>query len=226
MRKIGLILDAGHGGNDPSTGQYLTFPKDGKFYVFTDNAGKAIFEAREGVSNRQIAERIIRIAAAAGITVVTVYHPTADRTLGERTRLANAEAVKMRQQGLYPVLFSLHSDAFGVSSRGPSQSPRGCSWFTSPGTTPSDAIALRWYEEHRRLAGNSILYRLNKSVPGQIDHDTAFWMLTQTTMPAVLMENLFFTNLQDAQLLASADYQELSARAAVNALLRCQNEPI
>ncbi|NJL77500.1 MAG: hypothetical protein HC892_23125 [Saprospiraceae bacterium] len=63
-------------------------------------------------------------------------------------------------------------------------------------------------------------------MPNQIDNDTRFWMLTQTTMPAVLMENLFFTNIDDARLLASAEYQELSARAAVNALLRCQNESL
>ncbi len=219
MKKgIALIIDAGHGGNHPDTGAYCTFPSDGKFYQFEDAAGKVIFEAREGVTNRIIASLIAAKAAKAGIPVYQTHHPYADRGLQERVNLANDAGIEFENKGFFPVFLSIHSDAFGMKSRGPSLAPRGASWWTTPGITLADQFAWYLYKNHSRLAGNEIQYRIGKAVPGEVDKEANFYVLKWTDMPAVLFENLFFTNLQDAQLLYSARYQEISANAAVEAV--------
>lgn len=211
-----IYVNAGHGGIHPETGEYRTFKSHGKFYEFTDGAGNIIFKSFEGETNRLIAEKFIRLLELEGIPYMRVYHPFEDRTNQERTAIANAHYQSKSPLGLW---LSFHSNAFGISSRGPSQSPRGFSIFTSRGATLSDLVADVWFVEHQKLAGNSIQYRLDLSDRDK-DFEADFHELIWTNMPAVLVENLFFTNIEDARLLYSEAYQELSARACFNTVMR------
>jgi N-acetylmuramoyl-L-alanine amidase len=223
MSKICVIVDAGHGGNDPVTGKYMTPPQWGKFYRFLKPDGTLDFEIREGVINRIIANLFCEMLTKAGVDFEKIYHPYEDTPLMTLCQKANSIHYKKTAEGKKCVLFSFHSNAFGATSQGVGESPQGFSVWTTRGVTVSDQIARIWFEEHKRVVGNLITYRIDMS-DGDVDWEENFTIIYGTSMPAVLAENLFFTNPADAFLLRSKSYQEQSARAALNAILRIEKE--
>lgn len=202
-KKIVLIVDAGHGGNHPVTGQYLTPPHIGKFYRFLDENGKLDFEIREGVINRLIADRLVEVATQAGFEVAKVYHYCNDNSLAERCAQANVLHQRALAKGQRSIFLSFHSDASGMKSEGQGERPRGISFWTSRGKTLADQIATIWHEEVKKgVLGSTfrdkVLHRVDMS-DGDIDWEADFYVLKATAMPAVLVENLFFTNREDAK---------------------------
>ncbi len=227
-KKIVLIIDAGHGGNHPVTGKYLTPPHIGKLYRFLDENGKLDFEIREGVINRLIADRFVELATQAGFEVAKVYHYCNDNSLEDRCVQANAIHRQALAKGKKSVFLSFHSDAFGMRSEGQGERPRGISFWTSRGKTLADSIATIWHQEVKKgVLGSTfrdkVLYRVDMS-DGDIDWEAGFYVLAATHMPAVLVENLFFTNREDAKLLLDANYRELFAQATLQAMLRVEKE--
>jgi N-acetylmuramoyl-L-alanine amidase len=216
-----IIVDAGHGGNHPVTGAYMTPKSDGKFYRFTDSSGRVITEIREGVVNRQIAESFIEKAEKAGFTCKRTYHPYEDIHRSLIAQRANKIAMDEAKKGNQTILLSFHSNAMGIQSQGNGNDANGFSVWTTKGLTESDTLATLWFEEHRKLAKDSINYRTD-TTDKDVDWEENFTVLYYTSMPAVLVENLFFTNLKDAQKLLSPAYHLLSAEAALNAVKRYQ----
>ncbi len=224
-RKLVLCLDAGHGGTHPETGQYMTPPQQGRYYVHFKDDGTKDFEIREGDINRKVAGYLQTYCEAAGIAVVPTYHPYLDSPLSERIRIANQTDADTRKQGKFSVFVSLHVDAQGKDNQTPfvdgkpqRSTANGFSVFTSRGLTRSDAIAEELYRQMERLHGDRIHYRRDRS-DGDSDFEQNFAVLYYTTAPAILIENLFFTHYQNAQLLLDPDYQKSSARAIFETLL-------
>lgn len=176
-----LFIDAGHGGIDPQ-GNYTTAPsKQHKFSQGFHESGWFY----EGVSNRRIAAEFIAQASRMGYLCIPVYHPSKDTSLSTRTNLANGIAEALGANSLY---ISFHSNAFDSTARG---------WcvFHHPNSRAGEAIANNIAQEVVSLCAEYGVPSRNPVL------DSGFHVLTYTAMPAVLIENLFFDNEQDAELL-------------------------
>lgn len=218
-KKILVIVDAGHGGNHPETGAYMTFPWDGKRYAFTEPDGSVDFEIREGVVNRAIADIFEGLCKDVGLPTFKVYHAYLDRTNTVRAQLANRMAAQMRAKGVQDsVLMSFHSNAFGMQPKGVGETPKGWSVWTTRGSTRSDALATIWFNEVEKEFGKELAYRKDLS-DGDVDWEANFEILWSTEMPAVLVEQLFFTNKEDARLLLDEKVQARFALCALRALV-------
>lgn len=214
-----VCLDAGHGGTHPDTGVYMTPPQRGRYYRHLNPDGSLAFEIREGDINRQIAERVADECERNRIPVVKTYHAYLDSPLTERVRLANQTHDQARAEGRTTIFISLHSDAFGKVLETPFRDgqpqrsqPNGFSVFTSRGNTRSDHLAERLYARMEARIKDPIRYRRERS-DGDSDWEKNFAVLYYTKAPAILVENLFFTNYEDAQRLMSTTYQQQSALA-------------
>ena len=166
------LMDNGHGGI--IDGVYQTAGK--RSPVWPD--GRQLFE---GDFNRDVVARISRLLRREGIAHVDLVPERQDVPLSERVRRANAFA---GDGGLDPILVSVHANAGG-----------GTGWeiYTSRGQTKSDAVAsvfARYAEE------NLLRFPIRADyTDGDVDKEAGFTILSHTTMPAVLTENLFMDRL-------------------------------
>jgi len=204
-----LAISYGHGGI--INGKYQT---KGKQYTFTDQD----WTVYEGVLNRGIAARLINLCIESGITVYDVVMDKVhtapvvsssleQRDIGLATRTGRANSFGA---DLY---VSIHCNAVGLNSAGPSLSPNGFIVYTSTGRTNSDAIAdkiilsmadVQAPVNMSKLTEYTLTIRKDLS-DGDLDHEARFYELDKTHMPAVLIECGFFTNLQEARWLSSEE---------------------
>lgn len=204
-----VLLDYGHGGM--IEGVYQTA---GKQYHFTDQ--RRPLSIYEGVVNRRIAAklatmliphvRVFDVVANRELTSEYVAPETltqADVSLSQRVANANAQRVDA-------VLVSIHANAIGAGIEGPSQSARGASVYTSRGTTGSDAVATSVVDA---LDSVTPLRVRRDMSDGDADYEADFYVLHRTAMPAILSENGFFTNIDDARFLLSDEGSTLIAKA-------------
>ncbi len=93
----------------------------------------------------------------------------------------------------------------------------GFSVYTSIGHTASDAIAEIFCATYlRRLP--QFRFRRNLA-DGDLDHEENFYVLKNTTCPALLVENLFFDNRREAEFLLSESGQTQIAMTLFEAIL-------
>lgn len=190
MKRIWL-LDAGHGGIDPQ-GNYVTALS--KMYKHPD--GTIIYE---GKYNREVRDELIQLIVGNWeMEWFIVNHGYKDMSLGERVRYAN-ELQKIHGRCIY---VSIHGNAGGG---------KGFEVYTSIGETESDKIADVWIEE------------MNKVFPGKVDRgekDRDFYVIKNTTCPAILTESFFMDTLEDAKLMLSESGQKKVALAHYNMMKR------
>lgn len=188
MSKYHWLLDNGHGGM--VNGQYVTAGK--RSPVWDD--GRQLFE---GVFNRQVVRRIAELCRNAGIKCTILVPEEADISLGERVRRANAIASKE-----HSVFVSVHSNAGG-----------GTGWevFTTPGLTKSDAVATAFFNSARKFLPT---YKMRTDFSdGDPDQESNFYVIKQTSCPAILTENLFMDTLNpDCEFLMSPQGVETIAQ--------------
>ncbi len=187
-----IFLDAGHGGVTPS-GKYTTAPSKMAEHHNEQMHYRSFFY--EGVKNREYCDIIYKKLVDRGVNVVKVYHEYKDTTLGQRVKEANSYH-KNISAGFY---FSEHSNAFNGKAR-------GYCVYTSKGNTQSDYFAEKLINMYKEKFPEMQL-RVDMSDQDQ-DWESNFYVLRNTSMPAILTENLFFDNLQDAKILLDPIYVE------------------
>jgi N-acetylmuramoyl-L-alanine amidase len=201
-----ICLDAGHGGLTKGTGptNYVTYPSK----CFEHHVGK--FHSYgwfyEGVFNRSLANYLEQYLIDYGFAVKKVYEPILDTSLNKRCQLANSYS-----QGYHhSILVSIHGNAATPSARG---------WeiFTSPGQTKADALATEIGNQVKKV--NPSWTMRSDFTDGDLDKEANFRMLTGVSMPAVLTENGFFTNYQDALLMINTGWQKDMAMAHAKGIL-------
>jgi len=197
MKYTHVYLDAGHGGISPVNKEYTTAPSK-QFHFKTDVMHHQGW-FYEGVKNREYINRIYQILSDRGNVVpIIVNHDWIDTPLHNRVQLVNYMHNTLQMKGIY---FSEHSNAAPGNAR-------GFSVWTSKGETTSDKLAdlmIKYYKKSFNTSG--IRIREDKA-DGDSDYEANFYVLRKTDMPAVLSENLFFDNLEDAKLLMDTDYKE------------------
>ena len=188
-----VLLDNGHG--KETAGK--------RSPVWSD--GSQLFEWE---FNRDIVRRIAEKLQADGIPYRVLVPEENDISLTERARRAN-EIAKENNGKAY--VLSIHANAGG-----------GTGWevYTSPGQTPSDAIATVFFEEAgREFVPDGWRMRSDYS-DGDPDKEANFAILTKTTCPAILTENFFMDTEKDCRFIMSEDGRERIANMHVAAIKR------
>jgi len=178
MKKV--IIDCGHGG--VIDGKYQCIASHPKSYRFPDG-----FEAFEGVINRRIGSKLEQRLQQADIPLISLStHDQTDMRLQERTNRIN----RWFEQDPNLFLLSIHSNKMTPLGEGESQSGRGFEAFTNQHGKYLGALIEKQYRNHFP----------NFRWRGTFVNDT-FWILKQSKPPAVLIENLFYDNRQEAEYL-------------------------
>jgi len=163
-----FLLDNGHGGVINNV-----YQTPGKRSPIWDD-GSQLFE---GEFNRAIVNGLAELLHRHGIPYVKIAPEDRDVSLAERVRRANVYSS-------IPSLFvSIHANAGGGS---------GCEFFTSPGQTKADEFADLFAESFKWEFPYDTL-RADYS-DGDADKEEHFYVLTKTSMPAILTENFFMDN--------------------------------
>lgn len=191
------ILDAGHGGMDEKG--YRTAPA--KMHKFPD------FTIYEGVVNRNITNYVKDALKALEIDFALVADPIEDTSLHNRVNTADAVYAKDKRA----IYLSIHSNAGGGS---------GFEIFTSPGQSKSDKIANIFCGVYQKRFPN-YPFRSDKS-DGDADKEADFFVLRKTDCPALLVENLFFDNQHEAELLNSDTGVELIGDCIIDCIRTCE----
>lgn len=188
------ILDAGHGGMNEE-GHYMTAPA--KMHSFPT------FTIYEGVINRAITSLVENQLHALRIDYAVVAHPIEDTPLSIRVSKADAVYAKDKRA----IYLSIHSNAGGGS---------GFEIFTSPGQTKSDKVANVFCSVYEKCFP---LYKMRSDKSdGDADKEADFYVLRKTDCPSILVENLFFDNLHEAEYLMSGEGQQAIAACIIEAI--------
>jgi N-acetylmuramoyl-L-alanine amidase len=189
------LIDAGHGGIN-ALGVYTTAPY--KMKKFKD------FNIYEGVINRIIAALLYKQLQQVGIDFHLIFEDVVDTPLSHRIALANKATAK--QHDLYQrkcILISIHSNA---------GEGKGFEVFTSFGQNESDIVAERLCRIYKKNFPEFPYKRVDLS-DGDMDKEANFAMVGGNKKfpllcPAVLAENLFFDEINQAEFLLSAEGQQ------------------
>jgi N-acetylmuramoyl-L-alanine amidase len=195
-------LCAGHGDWDEENNVYTTAPA--KQFQHSLGAFHNNGWFYEGVKNHEYVDRIYQILHDRGnVTPVKVYNDVQDVPLLHRVNYANDGHSKLGNKGIY---FSEHSNAT------PQHTARGFSVWTSVGQTLSDKLADNFMKRYKKTFSSVDNVTRVKSredlSDGDSDYEANFYVLAQTQMPAVLAENLFFDQFDDAMILMNNSYKE------------------
>lgn len=206
------LLDNGHGG--VIHGIYSTCPKYNpekpktfhKMHVFPN--GTTIYE---GDFNRKVVDKIAQKLSVLGIDYTVLVPEDIDISLTERVKRANNYYNRDKRC----IFVSIHGNAFnGVA--------KGFEIFTSKGKTRSDDIAEVFAEEVEREFPEKVM-RWDLTDRDK-DKEANFFVLKHTAMPAILTENFFMDNWEDAQLMLSDKGQDRIAEAHVRAILKIERD--
>ena len=161
------IFDNGHGGI--IDGVYQTAGKRSPLWP----DGEILYE---GEFNRGIVNRLVKLCNDLGIECVNLVDTQKDMPLSDRTTSANNIANATDKPCIY---VSIHANGFN------DESANGWSVYTSEGKTKSDEIA------------KILLNKSTAEFPGEYMRgakESNFYVLRNTSMPAILSENFFMTN--------------------------------
>ena len=171
------ILDNGHGGM--ISGVYQTPGK--RSPVWSDDT-----QLFEGEFNRAIVDRLVKMCEANNIDYINLVSTSKDISLSERVNTANRLAKSSDKPCIY---VSVHANGFS------DESANGWEVFTSPGETKSDKIATVLYEKAKAEFPERRMR--TSTADGDPDKESNFYVLVNTTMPAILSENFFMTNYRE-----------------------------
>lgn len=192
-----IVIDAGHNYSD--TWQKMSPKKeDGtRFYEYQ--------------SNRTIARKLSMELDKLGVEYTYTIHPDDRNDMNLQNRVGKANAVAYKE-GKDNVLFiSLHSDALGMGDKW--YDANGYSIFTSVSDTKSDKYA-KVFEE----VAKEKLEPYKKKVRGLYEKN--FYVLKHTICPAILLEQLFYSNEEDLEFLESDEGVKVLVDIIVEAIKR------
>lgn len=194
------LLDNGHGKASP--GKRSPVLPDGR-------------QLMEYEFNRDIVGRIM-----AGLDLLGIkYHnlvPEVEGDIELQTRVQRATAVVSALPKFY---LSVHCNAAGATA---SWSPAEGfeTWFYGA-SKKGLALASAFQAQLIKATG-----RKDRGVRFHFPLDHAFFVLRKTSMPAVLTENGFYTNLDETKRLFNPEFRQLIAKAHIDAIVEIERKGI
>lgn len=198
------VLDPGHGGLTKD-GRYTTAPA--KMHKF--GIGLSQVTIYEGVINRMITGLVEKALMAKRIDYAIVADDVADTSLEQRVRMADSIYAKDKRA----IYLSIHSNAAPVAGSGSGWEI--FTYFQGDGESKSKKIATV-FEQFYRTMGKSFKFRGLK--------EANLYVLRKTDCPAILVENLFFDNEEEAKYLLTAAGQQAIADIIIAAIVACEAE--
>ena len=163
----------------------------------------------EGEFNRGIVNRLVKLCTDAGIECVNIVDTQEDMPLSERTSSANSIAKSSDKPCIY---VSVHANGFDE------EQANGWSVYTSNGITKSDGIA------------KILLDKATAEFPDEYMRgakESNFYVLRNTSMPAILSENFFMTNSDNChKYLLSEDGRDRIAKIHFEMIQQVEKENI
>ena len=208
--KYHWLLDNGHGG--VKNGIYTTSPNwnadPNTWHKMHVHNGIPIYE---GEFNRKVVDAIAWRLAEYGVNFSVLVPDEEDMSLFNRVSRANS----FYKQDKSCIFVSIHGNAFNTSAK-------GFEVFTSKGETRSDKIAEVFaVEMSKAFPSKTMRWDLTDK---DKDKEANFYVLKYTDMPALLTENFFFDNAEDAKIMMSDDGISKIAQAHVNAILKIEKD--
>lgn len=181
-----VLLDNGHASSTPGKRQQL---ESGKYFY-------------EWEFNRDIVRRIARKLDALGIPYeILVPENEKDVPLSERAARANSCCSRYGAGNCF--FISIHSNAYGNGIS--FTSAKGWSVWTTKGPTQSDAYATILFEEAEKMLPKYGMTTRKEMTDGDPDYEENFTVIYKTWCPAVLTENMFFTNREEVKWLMTEE---------------------
>lgn len=196
MKKLSVILDAGHGKETPGK----------RSPEFED--GTRLFEWE---FNRQICEKVKLMLEEEGIKCILANTDDVDYKLTERASVINNICIEEKKLNFIPIMISIHGNA---ASNGEWKNATGWEVYSTKGRTNSDKLATCFCDVFKEIFPNEKL-RGHK--------EANFTIIKKTNCPCVLTENFFYDSQKDCKLMLSEDGQYNIAKLHVEAIKKYQN---
>jgi hypothetical protein len=210
--RFAFLINAGHGGVEPTTGQYFA---PGKKTLHTN--GKPYHHQGwfyEGVFNRQIAAEFIAKATNVGILCYPIHYPIADMPLKTITDTANGIARELALANIRTMFLSFHANA-ATNTTSPQNSAQGVCSFVFNANSRTGEIARSVTLQLQNLFDRHGSRRRASLVLQNPLHITKF-----TSMPAILFELGFFDNPHNADLLMMPEFRSEMVDIILQGLVR------
>ena len=192
-----VVLDVGHGGRNPITGDIVTAGK--RSPVWSD--GSQYFE---GVGNREIAIIASQYLRALGWKVLYTTDPKSYVDTSLRVRRGNSNGYYKEYPNAFQI--SVHSNAHKKNIG------QGAEVYTSKGITESDSLATIWMDKHIEQFPQ-LKIRSDRS-DGDVDKETSLYM-NKVNCPSILIETMFHSHEEECRILMSREGKEKCAIAIV-----------
>ena len=167
--------------------------------------------------NREVASILKEKLESNGFKVNMVCHEL-DEDIKLTVRANRANIVKGKNPSMKHLFISIHSNAFGKGESW--NSARGWSAWTTKGQNNSDKLADCLYNAAEKiLPKHNMTIRTEKSPDGDRDYEENFTVIYVANMPAVLTENLFYTNIKDTEFLLSDTGKEAIAEIHLQGII-------
>lgn len=201
MKTPFIVIDPGHGGINPDTGEYVTQGKRSPRW----EDGTQLYE---GVYNRSIAGKLADLLEDAGIPFAFTVSPEdwRDVPLDDRVGIVR----KMYRKHPNMVFLSIHGNGYS------DQRANGLEVFTTPGTTQADKWATAFFDQLSQALPE--LRGRTDFTDGDPDKESRFYVLQKTPCPAVLVEIGFMTNREECALMLTGEFQQRAAQALFQAI--------
>lgn len=184
-----ILLSPGHGKNTPGKRS-----PDGTLMEWEFNR-RLVKKIAEGLDVEHIPYELLDMGAT-------------DVSLGGRVARANT----FGRNCLY---ISVHGNAAGDGKSW--NKATGWEAFTSKGNTKSDAMCEIFYQKAEEILSEFGI-KVRKASAKKAGKEENFYVLKNTIMPAILTENLFYTNLKDIEIMKSDEGIEILAKIHIEAI--------
>lgn len=149
---------------------------------------------------------------------VNIVCPELNEDIKLTVRANRANDVKRKNPNMKHLFISIHSNAFGKGESW--NSARGWSAWTTKGQNNSDKFADCLYNAAEKILPKyNMTIRTEKSPDGDRDYEENFTVIYVANMPAVLTENLFYTNIKDTEFLLSDTGKEAIAEIHLQGII-------
>ena len=194
-----ILLDNGHASSTLGKRQLL---EDGSYFF-------------EYEFNRDIVRKIAYKLDKLGIPY-EILVPEVDTDISLSTRAARANNCCSKYGTDKCFLISVHSNAFGDGKT--FTDAKGWSVWTTKGLTKSDEYATILYNEAESILPGYGMTTRSQMTDGDPDYEENFTVIYKTWCPAVLTENMFFTNKKECEWLMTDEGREALARIHVEGI--------
>jgi N-acetylmuramoyl-L-alanine amidase len=196
-----VLLDNGHASSTPGKRQLL---EDGSYFF-------------EYEFNRDVVQRIARKLDNLGIPYdIIVPEVEKDIALSERAARANSLCSKYGTANCF--FISVHSNAFGDGKT--FTDAKGWSVWTTKGPTKSDEYATIMFNTASDILPKYDMTTRSQMTDGDPDYEENFTVIYKTWCPAVLTENMFFTNKKEVSWLMTDEGRDAIADIHVEGIKR------